>query len=226
VQIKSGDLGLQQINGADGQPMSEQQENDLRQLLGNRRVPVLYSTSEIQGLTTKGPFIQPRYKSTGFVFSDAEQQFESYTDYLRSRAQTAVYGLNQAEDGKYIYTSNPVMNLMPITLSPMPSMSDQVTATTGQELDATPPPVTTPSEMDDIYKSLLGEDEFNEDDFSFEVRQPTPQALELTFSNLQNLSNLAGNNHSGRTVQEVYDELRRKGHSHISLGRNPFRRCP
>ena len=229
VHIKHGDFSTFIADATNRRELDVVAEKALRDILSERRVSVLYDNKGVKGLVSNAPYVQPKYKSEGFVFADPDQNFK-YTDYVKSRATTSVYGLNMTPDGKFIYTSNPVMHMLPITLQPTALIDGQAVSTVPAKSDD----VAYEPEMESIYSRLLGEDEdvfgdeFENDDevLDLTIREVTANSLPMTIANLQNLSTLAANNHNGRSVQEVYAELRRQGQSHISMGRNPFRQCP
>lgn len=235
IQIKAPNsmpISLKMENVA----MTEQVTNALIEVIRSRRISVLYDSTElkadntpvIKGVRANAPYVHPKFVNGKFKFDGKLQQFESYNDYLTSRATTTVYGLNQTADGKYIYTANPMLPLAPINTSPQRDITAQVTSVvpkdTGEEVE-------TPQVPADIE----GFDELSFDD-ALEMRWPTTRndtietipvgAVRITESYLKELSTLAGNNHTGLSVQEVWDEFQRQGRTFIPRDKNPFRRCP
>lgn len=68
---------------------------------------VVYTRGDIKGINDDRPLHAVTIKRDGNVRTD---KFDNYNDYLKSFAETMVYGKHQAEDGTYLYGANPVVN--------------------------------------------------------------------------------------------------------------------
>lgn len=66
---------------------------------------VVYTSQDIKGINDKRPITAVTIQKDGKVRTD---RFDSYNEYLKSFATTAVYGLHQAGDGSYLYGANPI----------------------------------------------------------------------------------------------------------------------
>lgn len=120
-------------------------EDALKEGLGTHYKNVVYTRGDMRGLNDERPFHTVTINSRGIARTD---KFDNYNHYLKSFADTMVYGKHQAEDGTYLYGANPIVNfdfdkIVATHLTPQ----DQEPATRTEEI--------TPEEEDDIFKGML-----------------------------------------------------------------------
>ena len=198
----------------------------LEEGFSTRSRAVVYTNQErnLKGINSSGGFTDVIYTAKGeWRFTD----YPSYNEYVKSFSKTAVYGRNQLPNGKYVYTANPQIGIEVRPLNSFPVF----TVKSNEDTKVVKPEKST-AKFDDTATGLL-------DDISLfsiapsarytqanELATAPEQATPMTVQTLTEMYNFTPESQrNGKTVQEVYEQLTKTGHTFLPEGFNPFSRC-
>lgn len=177
---------------------------------------------KISGINSTGTFRDAIYTTDGkWRFNE----YPSYNEYVKSFSRTAVYGRNQLEDSSYTYVANPsiVIEATPYIPTVETKANDNGTKV---EVSQEHPPFDAGGA--DLFDNLI---QFSLTSFSHnilgqEIGTGPENSRPLSMQTLEELYTFTTEGErNGKTVQEVYDEMSRRGQTFIAEGHNPFSRC-
>lgn len=209
----SGRKPLYASLGPDGK-LSPVFEQALTEGLATHYKNVVYTRGDIKGVNDSRPLHAVTITREGVARTN---KFDNYNEYLKSFAETIIYGKHQAEDGTYLYGANSTTNFdfnqIANTRIGMPTT------------EAKPGPTLTPEE-DDIFSQMI-----NGAPQSIATIHPAfphiEEARPVTLDNLEQLRTFTrkGESYNGKTTEEVMKELHDAGITELSPRLNPFIKC-
>lgn len=185
---------------------------------------------KIIGINSTGTFRDAIYTTDGkWRFNE----YPSYNEYVKSFSRTAIYGKNKLDDGSYTYVANPAividaMSSMPLvdTKSNDNGTKPIVPTTITEIISQEDPPFD--ASGSDLFDNLV---QFSLTSFSHniqaqEIGTGPENSRTLSIQTLEELYTFTPiEQRNGKTVQDVYDEMSRRGQTFLAEGHNPFSRC-
>lgn len=191
-------------------------EQALTEGLATHYKNVVYTRGDIKGVNDPRPFHAVTITREGVARTN---KFDNYNEYLKSFAETIVYGKHQAEDGTYLYGANPTTNFdfnqIANTRIGVPPTAETKVAE----------PTLSPEE-DNIFDQMI-----NGAPRELTMIQPAfphiDEARPVTLDNLEQLRTFTrkGESYNGKTTEEVMRELHDAGITELSPRLNPFIKC-
>lgn len=199
----------------------------LQEGFAQRSRAVNFTKDNIRGINSSGTFQDATYSPARGTTPAKwiHNSYENYNQYVKSFSKTPVYGRNKLSDGTHVYTANPHL---PMDFSALRQEASLVVEPnpTASTVNITPDAPVVDSDLEDLS---------NFANFSYSIRKPqsvdaigtAPDgARPLSMQTLEEISNFTPEEqHNGKTVQEVLDELALRGHTFIPDGYNPFSSC-
>lgn len=192
----------------------------LQQGLATRSRAVVYTNpgANLKGINAPGSFTDASYvPGKGWQHNE----YKSYNDYVKSFSRTTVYGRNQL-NGKYIYSANPSLGFT------VPAVGREGVLVEEQTSPTQVKPVDTPPYQADVnlFDSIFGEGPKSLLKTVTAFGTGSENSQPLTTENLEKIYNFTPvEQRNGKTVQEVLEDLKTRGHSYLSDGFNPFSLC-
>ena len=190
----------------------------LKDGLTTRSRTINYSDSSlgVKGINSLGAFTDATYvPGKGWK----HEQYKNYNEYVKSWSKTPVYGRNQLSDGTYVYTANPQLPIATKTVQEETEIISEPNTTT-----QTVNPSTEVDESDDWFDGPINQSLSHRIVSAIGIGSDNSQ--ELTMASLEKIYNFTPEGQrNGKTIKEVFTDLKRRGHTYLSDGFNPFSRC-